>query len=221
VFLDRLMRGRVLPQLREDTHFYIGLPHAAERRAALELGRRLAGTGALTTPEDVFLLRLEELESLGRPWPPADDTVRRLHALVEDRRTRRAALDDVPVLPVETDEAADVPLAAEGALLSGQPGSAGVAEGPVRVIRGPADFGKLRSGEVLVAPFTNPSWTPLFALACAVVVDTGATMSHAAIVAREYGVPAVMGARVATTTLRDGQRIRVDGTRGLVFPPGV
>ncbi len=224
VFLDRLARGRVLPQLREDTHFYIGLPHAAERRAALELGRRLAGAGALAAPEDVFLLRLEELEPLGQFWPPADATVRHLHALVEDRRTRRAALADVPVVEADAGGATDPRDAAEGsegALLSGQPGSAGVVEGPVRVIRGPADFGRLQRGEVLVAPFTNPSWTPLFPLACAVVVDTGASMSHAAIVAREYGVPAVMGTRTATTMLRDGQRIRVDGTRGLVFRAGV
>ena len=220
VFLNRLARARVLPQLREDSHYYVGLPHAAERRAALELGRRLTEAGALAAPDDVFLLRLEELEPLGRPWPPPEATVRRIRGLVEDRRARRAALADVPVSGPEAEEAPGVPAAAEGALLSGQPGSAGVAEGPVRVIRGPADFGKLRAGEVLVAPFTNPSWTPLFPLACAVVVDSGAAMSHAAIVAREYGVPAVMGTRTATATLRDGQRIRVDGTRGLVFPAG-
>jgi pyruvate,water dikinase len=102
------------------------------------------------------------------------------------------------------------------ALLTGTAASGGVAEGPVRIIRGPAEFGDLRSGEVLVCPNTNPSWTPLFARAAAVVVDTGGLGSHAAIVAREYGVPAVMGTGRGTSTLTDGQRVRVDGSRGRV-----
>jgi pyruvate,water dikinase len=81
-----------------------------------------------------------------------------------------------------------------------------------------ASFGSLQPGEVLVAPYTNPSWTPLFGRAAAVIVDAGSAMSHAAIVAREYGIPAVMGTGDALTRLQDGQLVRVDGTRGLVFP---
>jgi phosphohistidine swiveling domain-containing protein len=87
----------------------------------------------------------------------------------------------------------------------------------VRVVREPAAFGSLRPGEVLVAPYTNPSWTPLFTRAAAVVVDTGASMSHAAIAAREYHVPAVMGTGDGTRRLDDGQWVRVDGSRGQVF----
>ena len=102
-------------------------------------------------------------------------------------------------------------------LVAGTPGSPGVAAGPVRVVRDPAAFGSLRPGEVLVAPYTNPSWTPLFRTAAAVVVDAGAAMSHAAIVAREYGVPAVMGTGDGTHRLGDGQWVRVDGNRGQVF----
>jgi rifampicin phosphotransferase len=105
----------------------------------------------------------------------------------------------------------------EEVLVAGMPGSPGVAEGPVRVVRDAAAFGSLLPGEVLVAPYTNPSWTPLFTSAAAVVVDTGAAMSHAAIVAREYGVPAVMGTGVGTRRLSDGQWVRVDGSRGQVF----
>ena len=106
---------------------------------------------------------------------------------------------------------------ADEVLVAGTPGSPGVAEGPVRVVRDPAAFGSLLPGEVLVAPYTNPSWTPLFTRAAAVVVDTGAAMSHAAIVAREYGVPAVMGTGDGTRRLSDGQWVRVDGSRGQVF----
>ncbi len=94
--------------------------------------------------------------------------------------------------------------------------SRGQAVGRVRVILSERDFWKLQRGEVLVARYANPMWTPLFANASAVVVDAGGTASHAAIVAREYGIPAVMGAGDATVRLRDGQRVLVDGTRGTV-----
>jgi len=80
-----------------------------------------------------------------------------------------------------------------------------------------SEFGKLKAGDVLVAPVTNPAWTPLFQRAAAVVVDTGGTASHAAIVAREYGIPAVMGTMNGTKLLKDGQWIHVDGSRGLVL----
>jgi pyruvate,water dikinase len=214
-FLRALEGARVFPQLREDTHFFLTVPLPLERRSILELGRRLVTAGVLDTPDDVFHLTLAELDTAGATWPPPAQTVQRLRDTVARRRARRAALADVPF--VDPDLHAAPPPLSGGALLSGTPGGAGVAEGPVRVIRGPAEFGTLLPGEVLVAPFTNPSWTPLFQHACAVVVDTGAAISHAAIVAREYGIPAVMGARGATTVLTTGQRVRVDGTRGLVF----
>jgi phosphoenolpyruvate synthase/pyruvate phosphate dikinase len=91
-----------------------------------------------------------------------------------------------------------------------------VAEGPVRVIRDGSEFGKLQPGDVLVAPYTNPAWTPLFQRAAAVVVDSGGPMSHAAIAAREYGIPAVMATGNGTARLADGDVVRVDGTRGMV-----
>ncbi len=101
-------------------------------------------------------------------------------------------------------------------LLSGIGGSAGTAEGPVTVVRSPAEFGKLHKGDVLVCPYTDPEWTALFSLASAVVADTGGTLSHAAIVAREYGIPAVLGVGFGTKMLHDGDRIRVDGDNGTV-----
>lgn len=98
----------------------------------------------------------------------------------------------------------------------GAAASPGKATGRVRVIASEREFWKLQQGEVLVSRYTNPAWTPLFALAAAVVVDAGGMASHAAIVAREYGIPAVMGAGNATRLLRDGQRVLVDGDRGRV-----
>jgi pyruvate,water dikinase len=125
------------------------------------------------------------------------------------------ALADTPVIELPALPAQQIP---GDALLAGTAGSPGVAEGPVRLVADATDFGKLQPGEVLVAPYTNPSWTPLFGRAVAVIVDAGSAMSHAAIVAREYGIPAVMGTGVAMIRLHDGQKVRVDGTRGLVFP---
>jgi pyruvate,water dikinase len=215
LFLRLLERARVFPPLREDTHFYLCIAIPEERRSVSELARRLVAAGALDTPADVFFLTRSELEAAGRPWPPPAQTVSRLRAAVERRKSRWAALATQPFADPGLVETPDTP---PDALLAGTPGSAGVAEGPVRIIRSPAEFARLEAGDVLVAPFTNPSWTPLFALASGVVVDTGGVISHAAIVAREYGVPAVMGTRDATTRLADGQRVRVDGTRGLVFP---
>jgi pyruvate,water dikinase len=87
---------------------------------------------------------------------------------------------------------------------------------PARVLHGPQDFDRMRPGDVLVAGTTTPAWTPLFAMASAVVTDIGGPLSHGSIVAREYGIPAVMGTGVATKRIRDGQTITVDGGAGTV-----
>ncbi len=111
-------------------------------------------------------------------------------------------------------------VAAVAGPLAGGAASSGQAAGTVRIIRGPADFGLLRSDEILVCPYTNPSWTPLFQRAAAVVVDAGGMASHAAIVAREYGIPAVMGTGSGTSVLRNGEPVVVDGSLGLVTAGG-
>jgi pyruvate,water dikinase len=104
----------------------------------------------------------------------------------------------------------------DGAALSGFAGSPGVVEGTARVILDVRDIGKLEEGEVLVAPVTSPSWTPVFGKVAAAVSDIGGIMSHAAIVAREYGMPAVVGTGSATTRIKSGDRVRVDGGAGVV-----
>jgi pyruvate,water dikinase len=100
--------------------------------------------------------------------------------------------------------------------LRGLPASPGRVTGPARVIRAPEEFDRLRPGDVLVAPAITPAWTPLFARAAAVVADTGSPMAHASLVAREYGIPAVVGTGNATARLRDGQVVTVEGNTGLV-----
>jgi phosphoenolpyruvate synthase/pyruvate phosphate dikinase len=103
-----------------------------------------------------------------------------------------------------------------GNILKGVAASAGLVTAPACVINGPEDFGLIRPGSVLVAGATTPAWTPLFAMASAVVTDIGGPLSHGSIVAREYGIPAVMGTGVATRRIQNGQTITVDGNAGLV-----
>jgi pyruvate,water dikinase len=102
------------------------------------------------------------------------------------------------------------------AIVSGTPASAGRATGVVRVIRGPEGFADLQDGEILVAPITAPAWTPLFLRAAAVVTDVGSAAAHASVIAREYGIPAVVGCGDATVRLRTGLRVTVDGATGNV-----
>ncbi|MFC9554437.1 PEP-utilizing enzyme [Rhodococcus sp. NPDC056960] len=101
-------------------------------------------------------------------------------------------------------------------LLTGIAAGPGTAVGPARIIAGPDDFGCFRPGDVLVCRTTSPAWTPLFALACAVVTESGGMAAHAAILARELGIPAVVAAAGAMTTLTEDEPVRVDGTHGQV-----
>lgn len=200
-------------QVREDTHFELTRTMPSVRHAVVEAGRRLVGAGAIEAADDVWYLTWSELETLADPGDhPVDD---RLRAAVERRRAAFAALAGSPLIASATlyPHRPDA-----DALVTGVGGGGGTATGPVRVIHGPAEFGDLRPGDVLVCPATNPAWTPLFTRAAAVVVDHGGLASHAAIVAREYGIPAVMGTGDGSRVLATGVRVTVDGDRGRVLP---
>jgi pyruvate,water dikinase len=198
--------------LREDSHFEFMDPVPMLRRTVFEMGSRLTAAGVLETAEDVLHLRLEELLPIPDParLDPADlDWITKL---VSDRKAARAALEGQPLLSLPA-------AAATGdALISGVAASSGVVTGVVRVISSPRDFTKLQPGEIMVCPYTNPSWTPLFRLAAAVITDSGGVGSHAAIVAREYGIPAIMGTGNGTSVLADGMKITVDGDHGRALP---
>jgi pyruvate,water dikinase len=205
-----VQRARSGIAFREDSHFYFTMPQPILRQALLEIGRRLVEAGVLEQPEQVFHLRLEELEAVDDPAAG-----QRLRGLVAARSARREELSGVRLI----DPNLIFPRPAGGdALITGTPASGGRATGPARIIREPAEFSRLNSGDVLVCRYTNPSWTPLFQRAAAVVVDSGGPASHAAIVAREYGIPAVMGTADGTSTLTDGEPITVDGDTGRVIP---
>jgi rifampicin phosphotransferase len=215
LFLKSLTNARYFFQIREDTHFYATMVQPSIRRAALALGKRLVEADALGDIEEVFHLRLDELEAVGQIWPPKEQEITKIRSLVAQRKRKRQSLANKPMIDPRL--LAISSTRGEGVLLSGTSGSPGMAQGPAKIVHNFSEFGKLRSGDVLVAPVTNPAWTPLFQRAVAVVVDTGGTASHAAIVAREYGIPAVMGTITGTKELADGQWIQVDGSRGLVL----
>ena len=200
--------------LREDTHFEITRTMPAVHRAVNEAGRRLAASGAIDDAASVWYLTWAEVSRTpdpadGRPGPELAAAARR-------RQAAYAELSSVPLIASATlyPDRGDT----GRALTAGVGSGGGRATGAVRIIHDPSEFGRLRDGEVLVCPSTNPSWTPLFARAAAVVVDHGRLASHAAIVAREYGIPAVLGCGTATTALTEGTRVVVDGDRGVVLP---
>lgn len=204
---------------REDSHFYATKVIPPMRRAYRELGRRLVAAGVIDDVQDVYHLRFDELEAITDDGGALPASVRRRYRpLVLARAARRRELEGTPLL--DTALLFKDRRRAAGALVAGTPASRGRAEGPVRIIRGPEEFGRLRSGDVLVCPYTNPSWTPLFQRAAAVVVDMGGLGSHAAIVAREYGIPAVMGTGTGTDVLAEGQAVVVDGSVGTVMASG-
>ncbi|MEZ4280692.1 MAG: PEP-utilizing enzyme [Myxococcota bacterium] len=189
------------------------------RAAARALAREFVRAGILTREDDVFFTTRSELLD-----PPAD-----LRARVELRRDLVASYErfELPEswqgMPgkLEPERRSESPGAANGVVvgdrIDGLGASAGVHEGVARVVLDPSDPAlEFEAGDVLVAPATDPSWAPLFLVAGAVVIDTGSNISHAAVVAREMGIPAVVAAREASLRLRSGQRLRVDGKAGTV-----
>ncbi len=225
-FQKALAWGQALAEVRETALAGIGLGYPALRALLHELGRRLVEAGALAAPDDLFWLEQGEVEvsvaALDRHAPLAS-----FAAQVAARRAAWQAAKRVsppPMLPpsrkfMGLDVSAFVPESGEGqpaGRLKGVPTSAGLVTAPARVVRGSEDFGQMRPGEVLVASITTPAWTPLFAMAAAVVTDVGGPLSHGSIVAREYGIPAVMGTGVATQRIQTGQTVTVDGNAGTV-----
>jgi phosphoenolpyruvate synthase/pyruvate phosphate dikinase len=163
----------------------------------------------------VFYLYLDELIALLENRFSEDlrhliDSRKRAHTLYEKMTPPRVMTSEGEVI---TGVRSDVE-APKGALI-GTPVSAGVAEGYVKVVLTPEDA-KLSKGDILVAPFIDPGWTPLFYSIQALVVEIGGMMTHGSIIAREYGIPAVVGIENVTRILKDGQYVRVNGTKGFV-----
>jgi len=207
-----LDRARSLIGLRERPKSLWVYALAAARAELQRVGGAAVAAGALDHQDDVFFLDLfQARRALGGIDQRAAVRQNRESYAVELRRRHipRVLLSDGT--EPETLIRSDAP---EGALV-GSPASVGVVHGPARVILDPAGA-HLEPGEILVAPSTDPGWTPLFLTAAGLVMEMGGSMSHGAVVAREYGIPAVVGVPDATHRIATGQRIGVDGAAGIV-----
>jgi len=210
--------ARHVVSLQEDHNFYIDQRCAfSPRRLILAAGRRLVASGALADANDVFYLRGLELLSTLR------GDIKDAQSIADNCKSEMARWSQVKppqhigAPPPDDDDQQLGPLVEPGPQeLGGNGASGGVARGPARVLMTLAEADRLRPGDVLVARTTMPAWTPLFAVASAIVTETGGMLSHAAIVAREYGLPAVLNVVDATKQIRDGQLVEVDGSRGIV-----
>jgi pyruvate,water dikinase len=214
-----LRRARQLSGLRELPKFYIVMVLAEMHRQLTAVGEELTRTGNISAATDVFFLDFEELRVALRGADLKEVVaVRRRMYDVELRRRRVPRLllsDGTDVEAAMMAAAAALPQAAAADRLTGTPASAGTAAGKVRVVMDPVGA-HVEPGEILVAPSTDPGWTPLFLTAGALVMEMGGVISHGAVVAREYGIPAVVGVADATVRLRDGQTVTVDGAAGTV-----
>ncbi len=229
--------------LRDDNVFLtIDAPLALVRYAALEAGRRLATRGTLDLPEDVFHLTTDEaaaaLESrrpltdmrdaalrergqrawaIAHPGPlsygldPGEPPRFTLLTHAERTPTEAEMLMGELIMPIVT-----VSAEGEDGVLHGTPASAGRVTGTARIIHSEADFHVLEPGDIVVCPGTRPSWSVIFPMIGGLVADAGGALSHPAIIAREYGIPAVVAAVGATDAIHDGEVITVDGSEGTV-----
>jgi pyruvate,water dikinase len=206
--------ARAYLAIREHPKYGIAKLLARAREHFLAAGRMLVADGRLEMVGDVWYLQLDELLTL-----VSDRAATSPYDLVARRAEfRRHARMDGPRVFTSDGEIVYVSLEREGVpegALVGTPASAGVIEGRARVVLDPSGVA-LEPGEILVAPFCDPGWTPLFLNAAALVTEVGGLMTHGVLVAREYGIPAVVSVPEATTRIRTGQRICVDGTRGFV-----
>lgn len=228
LFLLLLRWAQGLGPYREDALFTVGSAWPALRRLALELGRRLAAAGSLRTPDDVFFLETSELReaSMARlSGGSRPDLARAARARRELREARKRLHPPPAVPPAYTMRLGALDLSGRetqrrnldaGPTLRGFAVSPGKVTAPASVVLSPADFGTMEPGTILVCPTTTPAWTPLFAQARGLITDIGGVAAHGSIIAREYGIPAVMGTGNGTQRIVSGQLVTVDGDAGTV-----
>jgi pyruvate,water dikinase len=215
-----LAHARDIGPLTEGHNYWIDrMSQSRLRVLSTRVGRRLAAEGSIADPADVFFLEHADITAaLAEP--------RDLRGIVAERRAAHARqLAIVPPRVVGT--ASEEPVTADrfdGARLEsadpnqllGTGGSAGVVRGTARVVLTNDQFGRIQPGDIIVCPSSNPSWVPVFTIAGGLVTNTGGVLSHAAVVARELGLPAVVGVAGATEHIADGRLIEIDGGRGTI-----
>lgn len=235
---------RVYPTREDNEFFTVSVPLALMRRIALEAGKRLAKSGVIAIKDDVFYLRIDEIvAALARTRqddvfaqrvierraahiaaeafdPPPSYGVETspppLSILPKEAREMTAALMYMREKIFNAEVAGEQRDTGDAREIRGRAAARGTYTGPVRIVMSEDEFGKLQAGDVLVCPITSPVWSVLFAKVGALVTDSGGILSHPAIIAREYRIPAVVATRTGTSRLRDGQRVLVDGNAGTV-----
>ena len=224
-FRYRLWFGRRYNHIREETAFYFGYTWSVLRPMAFELGRRLVGAGTFLEPGDTFFMVTAELKRAieARKSGAGLPELGKLAAERRELREARKLLHPPGTIP---EEASNIPSVrfketqikndASGDALNGFAVSSGRVTAPASVILSQNDFDKMEPGSILVAPNTTPAWTQLFAHAVGLVTDMGSILAHGSIVAREYGIPAVLGVGNGTVRIKHGQSITVDGDAGWV-----
>jgi rifampicin phosphotransferase len=226
IFQRSLERAQRYAPLREDGLGDVGLAYPLLRQMLVEIGQRILRSGGLEKAENIFWLREEEVRRTAAGLDQGN-TIEDFSNLVRERKAiwKAARRVEPPMfLPQMKIFGIDLMQLKKGRskgdkanILKGVPASPGSVSAPACVVNGPEDFARMRAGDVLVAPLTTPAWTILFARASAVVTDVGGPLSHGSIVAREYGIPAVLGTGGATRRIRSGQQITVDGSAGTVI----
>jgi len=226
-FHKTLGMAQTMAEVRENAISDIGLGYPLLRRMLRQLGGALAQAGVIAQGEDIFFLEASEVQQAVDALERGGQTDHLIDRVAQRKVTHKALrqVTPPPMLPpkkrymginmdIFTPAAEDSQI---GSMLKGIPASTGRVTAPACVLHGPEDFDEMRPGFVLVAAITTPAWTPLFAMASAVVTDIGGPLSHGSIVAREYGIPAVMGTGVATKRIHSGQVVTVDGDAGKVL----
>jgi phosphohistidine swiveling domain-containing protein len=221
----------------EHNHYLDLYTHSVMRRSALGMGKRFAKVGAIDSPEDIFFLIPDEVRKAG-----INPDMFNLRPIVDRRKADWKGWLEKGNAPMFMKEGFSVEEAMKGLVesldpialkvvvgtmpvarpelkadLFGVSGSPGIAEGMVKVVWSENELTKIQKGDILVAPTTSPSWTPVFSLLGGVIVDRGASLSHAAIVGREFGIPVVMNTFEGTKVLKDGMKVRLDANMGAVY----
>ncbi|MGB8360538.1 MAG: PEP-utilizing enzyme [Acidimicrobiia bacterium] len=214
--------------LTPDHHFYIDQGTNAHVRVVLvKIGEKLVASGALADAEDVVFLKYNELRYLIGDLEGFD--ARSIVERRKDERKQSEKLRPRDWIGTATESQIQFPYLSlwgfpekldvdegETDSVTGIAGSPGVTEGIAKVVLSIDDFDEVKKGDILVCQMTNPAWTPLFALISAIVTDTGGTASHPGVMAREFGIPAVLGTSVATSRIKSGDQVRVNGSTGVV-----
>jgi rifampicin phosphotransferase len=225
LFRTFVARAQRYAPLREDGLADVGLSYPLLRNMLHELGHRFAEGGLIQEPDDIYWLDQERVAHAATRLDKGKALKDQSTIVARCKATWRAARRTTPPIMLPQIKLFGLDLGEirsgrargrRGNTLKGVAASPGSVTAPACVLSGPEDFGRMKTGDVLVAPLTTPAWTPLFARAAAVVTDVGGPLSHGSIVAREYGIPAVLGTGAATKRIRSGQMVTVDGSTGLV-----